>query len=330
MILGMSKTFFTFLFLVLSIQFAHAIAIPPAAIDEQQVQPSCITVRPAYIFGQKQVYGTDGKGPAVRIENTCAEKLTIETVQTGAAGQLKLVARIDVLVAADKSRVNAPYDFIFVPAGGDCKGIREAQQRESDKQLDARWAHKARLQKAENAEEMLEELRKHEPPRADLRIVTCDEIDIEPGGFVTLAMPWETAYLITGKPGVTIAGQMINPLDVTSPETFQFAQNGDKATRHMLALHNISTGQNLKLAMRWLNEAAKEGYRPALYQLANCYETGGCGVEKSGEEVLFWLSLAEDVEKRAEMEKQIPYARRQFINQRLEDWKKTHPSVTDY
>ena len=265
---------------------AHAIAIPPAAIDEQAVTPSCIMVQPTYLFGDDQVYGTDGKGPAIRIENACAAAITIEKVSTG-----KRMDLIDAGNVKDKELLTKAERFIFVPDEDNCRSVRNDQQTLQAEQAEKSALRKAQMEEAASAEELLEHAAKMPVETPDSRPVICGRIILQPAALLVLAMPWETAYEITGTPDVKISGQMINPLDVNSPETFQFAQNGDKVTRYMLALHNIGTGQNLKLALRWLNEAAEQGYRPAILQLAECYESGKCGVAKDAKEALFWRTL---------------------------------------
>lgn len=293
---------------------AHAIAIPPAAIDEQAVTPSCIKVQPTYLFGDDQVYGTDGKGPAIRIENGCAEAITIENVSTG-----KRIDRIDAGNVKDKELLTKAERFIFVPDENNCSGVRDEQQKLQAEQAKKSALRKAQMEEASSAEELLEHAAKTPVETPDSRPIICGRITLQPAALLVLGMPWETAYEITGTPDVKISGQMINPLDVNSPETFQFAQNGDKVTRYMLAVHNIETGKNLKLALRWLREAAEEGYRPAIFQLQSCYETGKCGVAKDAKEALFWHVLGRgDIEPDGELYK------------RLEAWKKVHPEVTDY
>lgn len=301
MIRGMSRAFFTFLCLFLSTHFAHAIAIPPAAIDEQQVQPACVTVGTSYLFGQKQVYGTDGKGPAVRIENGCAHIITVESVSTGiGVNSLEHRFELDAAGLNYKNLHEQPKPFILMlPPSADCKARETAQKKSRDEHAQKTAARKELMEKAVSADELLEHVRVNPLDEPDSRQIACGAFMLEPGSVLVLAMPWETHYLITGrtgggtdtKPDLKISGQMINPLDVNSPETFQFAQNGDKATRYMLAVHNIGTGQNLKLALRWLKEAAEQAYRPAILQLSECYETGKCGVDKDAKEALFWRML---------------------------------------
>lgn len=293
---------------------AYAIAIPPAAIDEQAVTPACVKVQPTYLFGDQQVYGTDGKGPAIRIENTCAEAITIEKVSTG-----KRRASIDAGRVKDKELLTKAERFIFVPDENNCTDVQGAQQKLQEEHAQKAALRKAQMNEAASAEELLEHAGKTPVETPDNRPVICGRIILQPAALLVLGMPWETAYEITGTPDVKISGQMINPLDVNSPETFRFAQNGDKATRYMLAVHNIGTGQNLKLALRWLTEAAEQGYRPAILQLSECYETGKCGVEKDAKEARFWHVLGRgDIEPDGDLYK------------RLEDWKKMHPEVTDY
>ncbi len=321
MIRGMSKTFLVLLILLSSIRLAHAIAIPPAAIDEHAVTPSCISVRPAYLFGQGQVYGTDGKGPAIRIENGCDTSVTIETVSTNttSANELVPVNFIDAGFFADKKLLTKPDEFIFTPRTADCATARFMQ--DTDNKLKAKRAEalKQKIDNSSSADELLEHVGKTPQEKPDTRPVTCGPLELKPGALLALAMPWGTAYTITGTPDVKIAGQMINPLDVNSPDTFQFAENGDKVTRYMLAVHNIETGQNLKTALRWLQEAAAQGYRPAIFQLEQCYETGKCGVDKDKKEALFWHALGHgDIEPDGDLYK------------RLDAWQKTHPEVTDY
>ncbi|MEZ0261519.1 MAG: hypothetical protein ACAH80_10950 [Alphaproteobacteria bacterium] len=232
---------------------------------------------------------------------------------------MAMLSSVDAAFFADKELLTKPAAFIAVPAEDDCEPVRSTRAIGQAENAEKMAARKARLDKAASAEDMLEELGKMPASIEDPREIVCGSIEVKPGGLLALAMPWGSAYAITGSQGLSIKGQMINPLDVNSPETFQFAQNGDKATRYILAVHNIGTGQNLKLALRWLKEAAEQGYRPAILQLSECYETGKCGVAKDAKEALFWHALGRgDIEPDGELYK------------RLEDWKKAHPEVTDY